>query len=31
MNKFITELFKQFNYEVIDEAGDISFFKHINY
>lgn len=33
MNKFITELFKQFNYEVIDEAEaeDISFFKHINY
>lgn len=31
MNNFITELFKQFNYEVIDEAEDISFFKHINY
>lgn len=31
MNKFITELFKQFNYEVIDEARDLSFFKHINY
>lgn len=31
MNKFIAELFKQFNYEVIDEARDISFFKHINY
>lgn len=31
MNKIITELFKQFNYEVIDEVGDISFFKHINY
>ena len=31
MNDFITELFKQFNYGVIDEAEDISFFKHINY
>lgn len=31
MNNFIAELFKQFNYEVIDEAEDISFFKHINY
>ena len=31
MNKFITKLFDQFNYKLIDEAGDISFFKHINY
>jgi len=31
MNKFITELFDQFNYKLINKAGDISFFKHINY
>lgn len=28
MNKFIIELFKQFNYEVVDEDDHISFIKH---
>lgn len=31
MNEFITKLFNQFNYKLIDAADDISFFKHINY
>lgn len=31
MNKFIAKLFDQFNYKLINEAADISFFKHINY
>ena len=31
MNKFIIELFKQFNYEEVGGADDISFIKHKNY
>lgn len=31
MNKFITKLFDQFNYKLIDEADDISFIKHKDY